>query len=89
MQTMKVRRQYAQKRLDIKSREAEGTYVAQYGSADNDIAVANADEKIAIAEITKSSIQRERDRVMKEYNVEIDKANAESEKTVEKYNKQA
>lgn len=89
MQTMKVRREYAQKRLDIKSREAEGTYVAQYGSADNDIAVANADEKIAIAEITKSSIQRERDRVMKEYNVEIDKSNAESEKTVEKYNKQA
>ena len=89
MQTMKVRRQYAQKRLDIKSREAEGTYVAQYGSADNDIAVANADEKIAVAEITKSSIHRERDRVMKEYNVEIDKANAESEKTVEKYNKQA
>ena len=89
MQTMKVRRQYAQKRLDIKSREAEGTYVAQYGSADNDIAVANADEKIAVAEITKSSIHRERDRVMKEYNVEIDKSNAETEKTTEKYNKQA
>jgi len=69
-----TKKKYAEMKLNVKIAQRQGTYTPMYGSADNDLQMLEAQEKIDIAKIHSKSTKRKGEKKIAEYNDSFQKA---------------